>query len=782
MADAIITLPRAGTVEVIQEFASAAAAPARPILVPCVIGSCFQIAEQRFAGFYFGRFLIGDELVGVGTGVQTIFNLVNSQVLTGTVELHISTIAGTLLAQGVDYNVQTNGQITLTPAGVAALGVQAIHAEYSYAPTQQYVYPELKQGAEVENPADVSVSLRTVEDIFDITNGFGVIINPTTVTVPGDVSPSRPVTTINGQVDVTAITGSITDSSIDFFALGVRAGDALRFITNPAFLERPDSIVASDAVDHVILTIPGLNQVTFSPTVAPQGGKVEYEIIRPGSQNGDVLISYKARRIDKVGVFLEYESTTQMDDDIGPIVPENPLAFGLARCLGSTDKTVFAMMVENQDDLEDHQKALELLEGEEIYLLVPLTSNPAIHTVYLTHCDQTSKPENMHERRVIVTQKARTRKEYQASLSTGSMGVSSTVFSDLNAKFLTNAVPVGSVIRLASPASIELADVLRSELIISGIISETQLNVVQAVTHGTDIAGESVGTGTGAQLIFQLNETANVIPSSVILFLNGTQVSALDYTVTPAGVVTFVVAPGLGVDVTGTYEITTIQGIQYTVESQELTNFEIAQDIAAVGNGYKNRRITVTHADKAIADDGAEVEPYFFNCSIAGLVSSLAPNQPIANVPIPGFLGVKHIRKFSESHFGLMAAYGITVYIQDRDTSPVIMRNWITTDTLNVNTRECSIVDMVDYYSKFLRTNVKSIAGRFNITKDFIDNMLRPSINGVNREMITAGFIGQRSQIVSIEQSTVNKDQLFVLEEIEFFAPANKISITVRVL
>jgi hypothetical protein len=778
----IITLPRAGTVEVIQEFAAAAAAPARPTLAACVIGSCFQIAEQRFAGFYYGKFNIGDELVGVGTGIQIIFNLVNQPILTATVELHLGTIAGTELVQGVDYNVQTNGQITLTPAGVAALGVQALHAAYSYAPTQQYVYPELKQGAEVENTSDVSVLLRTVEDIFDITNGFGIIISPTSVSVPGNISPSRDVTTINGQVDISAVTGTITDSSIDFFALGVRAGDILRFITNPAFLERSDSIVAVDSVDHTILTIPGLNQITFSPTVAPQGGKVEYEIVRPGSQNGDILITYKARRIDKVGVLLEYESTTQMDDDIGPITPENPLAFGLARALGSTDKVVFAMMVKDQDSLDDHQKAMEILEGEDVYILVPLTTNPAIHQVYLAHCDQTSAPNNMHERRVIVTQKARTRKEYQDSLSTGSMGVSSTVFTDLNAQFLTNGVPVGSVIRLTAPASIELADVFRTELIISGIISETQLNVVQAVTHGTDITFEDVGVGTGAQLIFQLNETADVIPSSVILFLDAVQVSALDYSVTPTGVITFVVAPGLGVDITATYEITTIEGIQYTVESQDLTNFEIAQDIAAVGAGYKNRRITVTHAEKVIADDGTEVEPYFMNCSIGGLVSTLAPNQPIANVPIPGFLGVRHIRKFSESQFGLMAAYGITVFIQDRDTSPVVMRNWITTDTLNVNTRECSIVQMVDYYSKFLRTNVKSIAGRFNITKSFIDNMLRPSINGVNHEMLTAGFIGPRSQIISIEQSTVNKDQLFVLEEIEFFAPANKITITVRVL
>jgi hypothetical protein len=170
------------------------------------------------------------------------------------------------------------------------------------------------------------------------------------------------------------------------------------------------------------------------------------------------------------------------------------------------------------------------------------------------------------------------------------------------------------------------------------------------------------------------------------------------------------------------------------------------------------------------------------NCALAGLVSALAANQPIANVPIPGFTAVKHIRKFTETHFGIMAAGGVTVFIQDRDTSPIVMRNWITTDITNVNTRECSIVQMADFYAKFLRNNMQAIAGRFNITEDFIDNMVRPGINGVNRELMAGGFIGPKTQIISIEQSTINKDQLLVIEELELFAPANRITITVRII
>lgn len=783
MADGIVTLPRAGTVEVIQEFGAAPAAPARPTLSPVIIGSSFQIKDRAFAGFYQGKFDVGDELVGVGNGVQSTFFLVNQDILTATVELHVATILGTLLVAGTHYTVVSTGEITLTPAGIAALGVAALHAKYSFAPAQNYVYPDLLEGAVVESPsADVTVLLKTVEDIFDITNGFSVVSDENSSLVPGNIQPFRTVTGPHGQFESNASLTQIVDLSQDFFALGVRSGDTLRLIVNPVNLERPDSIIAADSGDHIVLTIPSTNSLTISPAITNQGGKVEYEIIRRGSSAGEILISYRARRKDLVGILLEFESTTAVDEQLGPIVPANPLAYALSKCLGATDKTVFAMMVKDQDNLVDHQEALDVLGGEEVYLMVPLTVNRAIHQVYNAHAQAFSDAESMHERRVIVTQKAVERHSFQNLSTTGSMNVGSTTFTDPNAKFLTNGVPVGAVIRLQSPATIELGDIARNELIVGGIISQTQLSIIQAVTRGTDIIGESVGLGTGAQVNFQLVHTSNVIVSSVTMFLNGVQQNNTSFTANPNGQVTFVIAPGLGVVVTANYEIIPITGIQYTVESQELTNFEIAKDVSAIGTGYFSRRITVTFADSVVGDDGTEVEPFFMNAAIAGLVSALPANQPIANVPIPGFTKIKHIRKFSETSFGIMAGGGISVFTQDRDTSPITLRNWITTDVTNVNTRECSIVQMADFYAKFLRNNLSAIAGRFNITEDFIDNMLRPGINGVNQELITAGLIGPKTQIISIEQSQVEKDRLFVLEELELFAPANRITITVRIL
>lgn len=783
MADGIVTLPRAGTVEVIQEFGGGVAAPARPILSPCVIGSAFQIVAQEFAGYYQGRVAVADELVGTGDNVETEFQLDNVPVVTSTVELHVGTISGTLLVLTTDYTVTTAGLITLTGAGVTALGTNDLHAKYSYAPAQTYVYPEIKQGATVEAPStETKVFLKTAEDIFDLSSGFGLTLGATSVTLPGDIQPSRSVTVEHGQMEILVATDTIEDGSLDFFALGVKPGDVLKFITQSVNLEYTDSIVSTDSQEHVVLSVPNLNTVTISPNVAAQGGKVEYEIIRKGSQTGEVLVTYRARRADKEGLLLEYSSVTDLETDLGPIQPDNPLPYALSKVLGATDKTTFGVMVKDQDALVDHQKALDFLEGEEVYLLVPLTRSKAIHQVYVAHCEAMSLPTQMRERRVLVSPEAVTRDVFQASSNTGAMTVGSTLFTDASAEFLQNNVPVGAVIRLTSPASIELADVARTELIIASIVSDTQVNVIQAVTQGTLKTDQAAGTGDGVETQFQLPDTENVIPASVIVYFDDVQQSQAGYSTDAAGLITFTVAPGSGVVITADYEITTISGITYTVESQEKTNHQIAQDIGAFGSGYGSRRVTVTQAHKVVVEDGTEQEPYFLNAALAGLVSTLAPNQPIANIPVPGFQAIKHLRRFTEEHFGIMAAKGVSVFIQDRDTAPVVLRNWLTTDVTNVNTRENSIVQMADYYAKFLRNNVQSIAGKFNITESFIDDMLRPAINGVIREMITAGFAGTRTKIVSIEQSTVQKDQVLVVQDLELFAPANRITITVRIL
>jgi hypothetical protein len=68
--------------------------------------------------------------------------------------------------------------------------------------------------------------------------------------------------------------------------------------------------------------------------------------------------------------------------------------------------------------------------------------------------------------------------------------------------------------------------------------SDTSLKIQGLTTFGDDL-----GPGDGAQLVFNLAATELVIPSGAQIFFDGLEVSSALYTVTPAGLVTFITAP-----------------------------------------------------------------------------------------------------------------------------------------------------------------------------------------------------------------------------------------------
>lgn len=91
--------------------------------------------------------VVSDEFVGLGDGVETAYQLNFFPVTAGSLELHVGTITGTLLVDPTDYTVNlATGEITLTAAGVTALGTSALRAKYTTSPTAQQ-FGLTKEGA-----------------------------------------------------------------------------------------------------------------------------------------------------------------------------------------------------------------------------------------------------------------------------------------------------------------------------------------------------------------------------------------------------------------------------------------------------------------------------------------------------------------------------------------------------------------------------------------------------------------------------------------------------------
>lgn len=335
-----------------------------------------------------------------------------------------------------------------------------------------YEYPGIKLGALVD-VSKTKVFLQQGSDLYDITAQLpGGSILADKVTVPGAFIPTL---AIGSQRQFSSQAGTrFVDLGADFVAAGVKPGDIVNFITADPDLIFVNSVASAQSGDYTVLEVVSPTELSVTPTLISETN-IEYKITRKGTSTGDVLISFKARRVDGLDTLFEHQTQDDADTDLGDNVPENTLRFGVGIALLHTAGLVASVMVET-DDLDGHTKAAEFLESKDVYGIVPLTQDPAILQMWKLHADQMSQPDQKSERIVIANQAIEDRTVYQASSATGATGASSNVFTDANAKFITNGVPVGAVLAFSTPRSIGGQSV--SQAPIKAILSETQVRLI----------------------------------------------------------------------------------------------------------------------------------------------------------------------------------------------------------------------------------------------------------------------------------------------------------------
>lgn len=334
-----------------------------------------------------------------------------------------------------------------------------------------FAYPGIRLGAAVDT-SKTKAFLQQGTDEFDITAAAGVVISPSSVDLPASLIPEK---TVSGQRQVSTVAGSsFIDLNADFVADGVKVGDLLRFVVSAPELIQGDSSVSTQTGDFLVLNVVSDTELEVDPVLVDEA-KIEYNIDRKGTSTGDVLISYTAQRTDGVGILFEHQTTTQIENDLGAIVPENPLAYAVFLAGLHTDGVVASTMVA-ADSVTEHAKASEFLESKEVYGIVPLTQNPAIHQIWQQHVDQQSRPEGKKERIVLINNEIKDKEIYQTQSTTGETTATSDLFDDPNAKFLTNAVPVGARLKFAVAQTFGGTPV--TEIAIKSVISETQVEVI----------------------------------------------------------------------------------------------------------------------------------------------------------------------------------------------------------------------------------------------------------------------------------------------------------------
>lgn len=493
-------------------------------------------------------------------------------------------------------------------------------------------------------------------------------------------------------------------------------------------------------------------------------------IPQPSRAGGPLYVGYRALRKDVTAdtanpVLLAFANLDEVDAMIGPVVPENPLAFALRTAFFHTTDIVVAALgvAETSEDAPDgtvdaYIQALDFLAIKEVYALAPLTHDKAVHDKFGQHCYDMSAPAGRKERVCFVNIKLPTEKA-PAAVVTGSATIGDPIGTQYVLTFGGDPAPNINVALSGKTKA-------NGDVISGNDTSFTAEDGVYLERAGDSYKYLVVGV-SGSDVTI---ETDNVYGPGYGPSSGG---NADNY---------FRVAAPVDFEVDG--EQCGIWVRQAAIDMQttggKLAVCETLADLAGSESGYQNRRLYFSQPEQlGISYNGSEALVPGYHACVADCARSgqLSPSQPFTNLPYNGFTRVVGSSdKFSENQMATAAAGGVWWVIQDVPGGSLTCRHQLSTDVSLLKTREYSIVRSVDYVAKVIRAQVRRFIGRNNITKSLLD-VLGLSLSAALDSII--GTVVQGASVDSIQQDPSNPDTVVVQVSVKVFYPCNRISITI---
>lgn len=465
-----------------------------------------------------------------------------------------------------------------------------------------------------------------------------------------------------------------------------------------------------------------------------------------------VYLTYTAVRKDVTALaedpgLLRFDDTVQLTDALEPITPDNPLGLGLFYALinaPGVQVTGLGVDATSADapfgTVEAWTRAAEFLEGFEVYALGLLTHDETVAQVFNTHVLAMSEPEAKGER-IVLWNPAVPTNELDTLVASGTDGDGLNTF--------TFDTKVTNLTTLVQQAGINPVGTIPVD---EGLF----LDISQ------DDKKYSIKSISGSQV------TVRVTPGEFVSGEND------DNFYSEASLPSPLISDIFSVRVRGAALL--------TVAGTEDKN-AVAETVALLGQGFKNRRFWMTFPDKCAATiQGTEliIDGFYMNAATVGLIGQQPPQQSFTNFPVTGFTRVIGSNdKFSEPQLDQMAGGGAYIFIQEGANTPIFSRFAITTDLTSIETRTDSITKVVDFTAKFVRRSLRNFIGRFNITQGFLDS-LSTTVDGLFGFLIEAGtLIG--GSLDNIIQDEDQRDTVLIDTTIDVPVPCNFIKVTLLV-
>lgn len=453
---------------------------------------------------------------------------------------------------------------------------------------------------------------------------------------------------------------------------------------------------------------------------------VSYDLTRRITDgfSGDILASYQAERSDlALEGLIDIGDQKDIENKLGVIHPDNPIALMadmVTRSGLSTSNKVFFARAVSSDTLSGYQEALDDLETEDVYYLVPASQDKAVIDVFKAHVAAQSQPENKHERVLLA--------------STAIATFDTIIPSSDNV-----AVPQGTI---------------------------TALNPDRISTSSpSDIDWGSVKPGMVVKVLASQDVDATVVEERRISEVNAA-----------SGYAT--VLSDFSTDLVGT--------VWFKIDTFPRTRLQQAEEWRDEAKAYGDKRlmlirpdeVEITYTDKTgVRPRDLDIRvPSYYACAVfAGLASSLPPQQPMTNMPVPGINELFHSNGyFTPDQLNTIAEGGNNILIQPTRNASPQSRHQQTTDVSTIETREFSIVRIVDFVSKFFRNSLRPYIGKHNITSELL-TQLRGTCEAILRTLVDDSVLRQGSRLMALFQDPDQPDSIIVEVSLNVPYPVNRI-------
>lgn len=500
-------------------------------------------------------------------------------------------------------------------------------------------------------------------------------------------------------------------------------------------VEMPNSFLASGTTSTVVGVNSGAT-LTETGLVDNTGVLKALSIGVPSSTvvqtPAKVYVSYRVLRTDHSTGIASLTDPALVEATLGAVVPENPLAEGVYDALLNSSGTPVYYMAVPTDDLAGYNAVLEQAKRlDTIYGLVPLTFDSTVIAAVKAHVETMSTAAEAKWRKVWICLQPTTFGVLQG-YDRAASGVNWQIAARGNDPE-TGTVNVFATVSSAS-GSYDPA------LVTNGVRAGDTLRVFADTTTTSSYVDYVIAA------VRSQNELVTTTP------LGNTNARAV----------------------------------------QILRTYTNDEQVAALGAATGNSRRVNAVFPYIAKTAGVDKAGYFVAAALAGLRAGSLPHAPLTNVEILGFDDFTvSLVTFTPTQLNNLASYGYWIVTQDVTGGTPYVRHQLTTLGYNdvgadPKFSEDSITTNVDSISYALQRALKPFIGRYNVNPATIalinSSLIRQFSALVSVSSNTpAGPQLLGYEVKSIGKSSVFKDRIEAVTEVDLPYPLNGVTITLVV-